>query len=37
MMKREYCKKHNINLVSIPYWDEGRINYDYIMEMANVF
>jgi len=37
MMKREYCKKHNINLVLIPYWDEGRINYDYIMEMANVF
>ena len=25
------CKKHNINLVVIPYWDENRINYDYIM------
>ena len=34
MKKREYCKKHNITLVIIPYWDEGRINYDYIMHKA---
>lgn len=34
MKKREYCKKHNINLVLIPYWDEERINFDYIMKMA---
>lgn len=34
MQKREYCKKHNINLVIIPYWDEGRVNYDYIMRAA---
>ena len=33
-LKREYCKKHNIPLVLIPYWDEWRINYDYIMEAA---
>lgn len=31
MLKREYCKKHNIILVVIPYLDEGRISYDYIM------
>ena len=31
MKKREYCQKHNIKLVIIPYWDEGRVNYDYIM------
>lgn len=31
MKKREYCKKHDIILVAIPYTDEGRINYDYIM------
>ena len=31
MQKREYCKKHNIILIAIPYTDEGRINYDYIM------
>lgn len=31
MRKREYCKKHNIILLAIPYLDEGRISYDYIM------
>lgn len=34
MLKREYCKKHGFVLVTIPYWDEGRINYDYIMRAA---
>ena len=34
MKKREYCKRHGLNLVAIPYWDEGRINYDYIMRAA---
>ena len=34
MRKREYCKKHNINLILIPYWDEEMISYDYIMERA---
>lgn len=34
MKKREYCKKNNINLVIIPYWDEGRVDYDYILEAA---
>lgn len=34
MKKRQYCKKHNINLVIIPYWDEGRITYDYIISAA---
>lgn len=33
MKKREYCKKHNIILIAIPYTDEGRINYDYIMNL----
>ena len=31
MLKREYCKKHNIILIAIPYTDELRVNYDYIM------
>ncbi len=31
MLKREYCRKHNIILVAIPYLDEGYITYDYIM------
>lgn len=34
MRKREYCKKHNIKLVIIPYWDEPRVTYDYIMHAA---
>lgn len=34
MMKREYCRKHGIRLIAIPYWDEGRIDYDYIMRAA---
>ncbi len=34
MKKREYCKKHNINLILIPYWDESIITYDYIMKLA---
>lgn len=34
MLKREYCLKHNITLVAIPYWDEGRVDYDYIMKSA---
>lgn len=33
MKKREYCRKHDIILLAIPYTDEGRINYDYIMNM----
>ena len=36
MKKREYCKKHNIKLILIPYWDEAKINYDYIMKLANI-
>ncbi|MCC8068740.1 MAG: hypothetical protein LIO71_03115 [Ruminococcus sp.] len=34
MCKREYCLRHNIKLVLIPYWDEPRVNYDYILRAA---
>ncbi len=34
MRKRQYCKKHGYKLIAIPYTDEGRINYDYIMKLA---
>lgn len=34
MLKREYCKKHNITLVVIPYTDEQIIDYDYIFSRA---
>ena len=34
MKKREYCQKNNITLVLIPYWDEPRVTYDYILKAA---
>ena len=34
MKKREYCRKHNLKLIAIPYTDEYLINYDYIMKLA---
>ena len=34
MLKREYCKKHGYKLIAIPWLDEGRISYDYIMTLA---
>lgn len=34
MLKREYCNKHGITLVLIPYWDEAKVNYDYIFKAA---
>jgi hypothetical protein len=37
MQKREYCKKPNIKLVLIPYWDEEIVDYDYIMNLAGIF
>ena len=32
--KRLYCEQHGITLVSIPYWDENIMDYDYIMRAA---
>lgn len=32
--KRIYCKKHGLTLIAIPYWDEGIVDYDYIMRAA---
>lgn len=32
--KREYCKKHGIPLLEIPYWMEAKITYDYIITKA---
>lgn len=34
MRKREYCRKRNITLISIPYWEEDLVDYDYIMTRA---
>lgn len=35
MLKREYCREHNIPLVIIPYTELGIVNYDYIMRAGN--
>ncbi len=32
--KRNYCLLHGIKLIAIPYWDEGILDYDYIMKAA---
>ena len=32
--KRLYCEEHGYKLIAIPYWDEGIIDYDYIMKAA---
>lgn len=32
--KRQYCAEHGYTLIAIPYWDEGRLDYDYIMKAA---
>lgn len=32
--KREYCQEHGYTLIAIPYWDEHRLNYDYIFSAA---
>ena len=31
---RKYCLDHNIKLICIPYYDESRISFDYIMRAA---
>lgn len=37
MLKRKYCLKHNLKLVTIPYYDEGKITYSYIMQAAGYY
>lgn len=32
-MKRQYCLKHGYKLVTIPYYEEGNITYDYLMQL----
>lgn len=34
IQKRKYCLTHNIKLVTIPYYDENKLSYDYIMRAA---
>ena len=32
-MKRRYCLQKGIKLITIPYYDEDKITYDYLMQM----
>lgn len=34
LKKRVYCLRNGITLIAIPYWDEARMDYDYIMRSA---
>lgn len=34
MKKREYCLRRGIALVVIPYWEEPKLSYEYIMHAA---
>lgn len=34
VQKRKYCLQHNIKLITIPYYDENKLSYDYIMRAA---
>lgn len=33
-LKREYCRRMGYTLVEVPYWDEGIVNYDYLLIKA---
>lgn len=35
--KRKYCHKNNIKLVTIPWYDLEKIDYDYIMKAAGYY
>ena len=32
-IKNQYCKKHNMSLIRIPYWDYDRLNVQYLMSL----
>jgi hypothetical protein len=34
-MKRQYCLKNRIKLVSIPYYDENKLSKDYLLRVIN--
>lgn len=33
-LKKQYCLKNNLRLVTIPYFDENKLTYDYILKAA---
>lgn len=33
-LKRRYCMNNNLRLIHIPYWDEKKLSYEYILRAA---
>ena len=33
-LKRRYCAQHGLKLIHIPYWDEDKLSYEYIMRQV---
>ena len=33
-LKRRYCAQHGIRLIHIPYWDEDKLSYEYILRQV---
>jgi hypothetical protein len=31
--KQQYCKKHNIRMLQIPFWDYDKLNADYFRSL----
>ena len=36
LIKREYCKRNNIKLIEIPYYDYDKIDWEYLKEKCNL-
>jgi hypothetical protein len=34
MQKKEYCKKHGYKIIYVPYWEENKLSYEYLMYKA---
>lgn len=35
--KRKFCVSHGLKLIAIPYWDEPKLSYEYIMHAAGYY
>ena len=35
-LKRDYCNKHNIKLIEIPYWDFNKLDWEYLKNKSNL-
>lgn len=33
ILKKEYCRKNNIRLIEIPYWDYSKLNNEYLINL----